>query len=139
MYEDLSKKIIELRIALRRVCMCEDGDKALLSLKTKVLFVVSQADKVSPSQLMSSLKIAKPNLTALAKEMEKDGLIVRSHTLIDRRTILYSITSKGRTYLDERVRRIAEVIGTAVESPKDGERVAYNIEELLSFLSFVSI
>lgn len=136
---ELAQKIVELRIALRRICMCENGDKQLLNLKTKALFVIAQSDKVSPSQLMSTLKIVKPNLTALAKELEKEELIIRSHTLMDRRAILYSVTPKGRAYLDERMRRIGEVVSTAIETPKDAERIALNIDDLLSFLSFVSI
>ena len=137
--KEIARKIVELRIALRRVCMCEDGDKALLSLKTKALFIISQSDRVSPSQLMNSLKIAKPNLTALAKELEKEELIMRSHTLIDRRTILYSITGKGRAYLEERIDRISALIGTAIETPKDADRISLSIDEILRFLSFVSI
>ena len=135
--EKLARKLIELRLALRRACMCEDGDKALLSLKTKALFVIAGAETVSPAQLMAELKIVKPNLTMIAKELEKEELIIRTHTLIDRRAILYGITAKGLAYLEERIARIAENLSlTADESV---ERAELSMDEVLRFLSHVGI
>jgi len=136
---ELAKKLIELRLALRRACMCEDGDKALLSLKTKALFVIAGAETVSPSQLMAELKIVKPNLTVLAKELEKDELIIRTHTLIDRRAVLYGITAKGRAYLEERIARIADNLRLDGLTESVGERAGLSMDEVLRFLSEVGI
>lgn len=53
MYE-LAEKIIELRLATRRACMCEGkgrSKKNTLSLKTKVLFLIGKntlPKKLSP-------------------------------------------------------------------------------------------
>ena len=103
-----AKKIVELRIATRRACMCEEGDKALISLKTKMLYVISTGgERVTPHDVMERLKILKPNLTSLSKELEKKGLITRTKTLMDRRSITYALTTAGEKYLETRLDRIA--------------------------------
>jgi len=135
--EQLATKLIELRLALRRACMCEDGDKALLSLKTKTLFVIAKSETVSPTQLMNELKVVKPNLTIIAKDLEREGLIIRTHTLIDRRAVLYGITAKGRAYLAERIGRIGE--GLALPSEQSAERALLSMDEVLRFLEDAGI
>ena len=132
----LSKKIIELRIATRRACMCEDGDKSLISLKTKMLFVIADGG-VNPPEIMARLKVLKPNLAAMSKELEGEGLITRAKTLTDRRSITYALTPEGEKYLEIRINRIADMLKGVY-----GEQAAYDdagrkIEEVLDFLSFL--
>jgi len=138
-YSQLVKKIIELRMATRRVCMCEEGDKALLSLKTKMLFIVSSGDRVTPQEIMSGLKILKPNLAAMSKELEDEGLILRTKSLLDRRGITYSLTPDGEKYLRERLGRIAQNLKGVYDAQEDYDKAERKIDDVLDFLSFLQM
>jgi DNA-binding MarR family transcriptional regulator len=136
-YSALARKIVDLRIAARLACMCEDGDKALLSLKTKFLYVLYGKDCVSPPEIMARLRILKPNLTTLAKALERENLICRSRTLLDRRGISYSLTERGQGYLDERLARIAENLKGIYDTQMEYDAAADKISDVLDFLSFL--
>ncbi len=103
----LAEKILELRLATRRVCMCEGKEgakKNTLSLKTKVLFLIGK--EYRPKEIISAMKIAKTNLALLTKEMANEGLIEKLKDGLDRREVTYSITQKGRDYLCSRLSSI---------------------------------
>ena len=101
---DIASNLIKLRLLTRRLLMCEDGEKKLISLKTKLLFLLSGGGR-TPVAIMDALKISKPNLTMLGNALYEEGLIERE-PLADRRSIQYLITDKGRSYLSERLKRI---------------------------------
>lgn len=104
---DLAEKIIELRLATRRACMCEGVEgakKNTLSLKTKVLFLIDKA--CTPKEIISAMRIAKTNLALITKEMADEGLIEKSKGNLDRREVTYSITRKGKEYLNLRLRSV---------------------------------
>lgn len=108
MYE-LAEKIIELRLATRRACMCEgkgQSKKNTLSLKTKVLFLIGK--KFSPKEIIVSLLIAKTNLALLTKDMAEEGLIVKEKGTLDKREVRYALTESGKNYLTERLKSIDE-------------------------------
>ena len=106
---DLAQKIIELRLATRRACMCEGRDqskKNTLSLKTKPLFLIDKG--CSPKEIIAALVIAKTNLALLTKDMAAEGLIVKTKGTLDRREVYYSLTDNGKKYLNERLFIIEE-------------------------------
>lgn len=106
---DLAQKIIELRLATRRACMCEGRDqskKNTLSLKTKTLFLIDKG--CSPKEIIAALVIAKTNLALLTKDMAAEGLIVKTKGTLDRREVCYSLTDNGKKYLNERLFIIEE-------------------------------
>ena len=106
---ELAEKIIELRLATRRACMCEGkgrSKKNTLSLKTKVLFLIGK--KYSPKEIIASLLIAKTNLALLTKDMAQEGLIVKEKSALDKREVCYTLTENGKNYLDERLKAIDE-------------------------------
>lgn len=106
---DLAQKIIELRLATRRACMCEGRDQAkknTLSLKTKTLFLIDKG--CSPKEIIAALVIAKTNLALLTKDMDAEGLIVKTKGTLDRREVYYSLTDNGKKYLNERLFIIEE-------------------------------
>lgn len=99
----LAEKIIELRLATRRACMCESAgssNKNTLSLKTKVLYLIYK--DCSPKEIIEILCIAKTNLAMLTREMAEEGLIVKSRGTLDRREVNYELTEKGKNYLTDR-------------------------------------
>lgn len=108
----LAQKIIELRLATRRACMCESGGakkKNTLSLKTKVLFLIEKGYSVR--DIISSLMIAKANLALIMTELCSEGLITKAKSLVDRREIKPELTDAGYRYLAERENAIEDEIG----------------------------
>lgn len=138
---ELAKSIIALRLSTRRACMCEgkgNTKKNTLSLKTKVLFLISEGCGVK--QIIASLFIAKTNLALLTRDMAEEGLIVKTKGSADRREVNFALTELGRAYLDERLAAIDENVGFQ-DSPEaekiiesaimllDGTSVAYTDED----------
>ena len=111
MYE-LADNIIKLRLATRKVCMCEgDAKKSTISLKTKVLALIERG--LSTREILLTLMIAKTNLALLTKEMAFEGLIEKSKGESDRREVRYSITKTGTEYLNERKKAIEESVSVS--------------------------
>lgn len=138
---DIAEKIIELRIATRRACMCEDSTKKkknTLSLKSKILFNLSKKS-LSPCELISSLQIAKANLTILTNQMVREGLIIKTKGTFDRREITYSITDEGREILKTKLDIIEKAFSTILTDEKDYNAAITKIDDVLSLLSFLAI
>lgn len=132
---ELAKSIIALRLSTRRACMCEgkgNTKKNTLSLKTKVLFLISEGCGVK--QIIASLFIAKTNLALLTRDMAEEGLIVKTKGSADRREVNFALTELGRAYLDERLAAIEENVGFK-DSP-DAEKI---IEAAIMLLDGTSV
>lgn len=132
---ELAKSIIALRLSTRRACMCEgkgNTKKNTLSLKTKVLFLISEGCGVK--QIIASLFIAKTNLALLTRDMAEEGLIVKTKGSADRREVNFALTELGRTYLDERLAAIEENVGF-----KDSPEAEKIIEAAIMLLDGTSV
>lgn len=132
---ELAKSIIALRLSTRRACMCEgkgNTKKNTLSLKTKVLFLISEGCGVK--QIIASLFIAKTNLALLTRDMTEEGLIVKTKGAADRREVNFALTELGRAYLDERLAAIEENVGF-----KDSPEAEKIIEAAIMLLDGTSI
>lgn len=105
----LEKLIIALRMELEKICDgfdTEDGNKkSNLTLKIKMLFLLSCHGELAPNALISSLGLAKSNLTILCRSLLSEGLIAVKKSETDKRTISYILTSKGdkqlKAYLNQ--------------------------------------
>ena len=132
---ELAKSIIALRLSARRACMCEgkgNTKKNTLSLKTKVLFLISEGCGVK--QIIASLFIAKTNLALLTRDMAEEGLIVKTKGSADRREVNFALTELGRAYLDERLAAIEENVGF-----KDSPEAEKIIEAAIMLLDGTSV
>lgn len=132
---ELAKSIIALRLSTRRACMCEgkgNTKKNTLSLKTKVLFLISEGCGVK--QIIASLFIAKTNLALLTRDMAEEGLIVKTKGSADRREVNFALTELGRAYLDERLAAIEENVGF-----KDSPEAEKIIEAAIMLLNGTSV
>ncbi len=132
---ELAKSIIALRLSTRRACMCEgkgNTKKNTLSLKTKVLFLISEGCGVK--QIIASLFIAKTNLALLTRDMAEEGLIVKTKGSADRREVNFALTELGRAYLDERLAAIEENVGF-----KDSPEAEKIIESAIMLLDGTSV
>ncbi len=136
----LADKIIELRIATRRACMCENTDnnkKSTLSLKTKILYLISK--NCNPKEITLMLCIAKTNLALIAKSLIADGLIVRHRGLRDKREISYTLTAKGKKYLNSCLEIIESNFKNIFADEKEYAQAIEKIDQVLDTFSYVSI
>ena len=77
--DNFAKTLVKLRLATRKVCMCEADEKQkknTLSLKTKVLFLIGEG--YDTAQIISTLLIAKTNLALLTKQLADGGFIEKT-------------------------------------------------------------
>lgn len=99
----LERLLIKLRIELEKLCDGFDAEdankKSNLTLKMKVLFCLSDCGELSPNYIISTLGIAKSNLTILCRSMLEEGLIASRKSETDKRNITYIITNKGEKQL----------------------------------------
>lgn len=134
----LAEKLVQLRIATRGVTMCESlngKQKNTLSLKTKILFLLKDND-LPPIDIMTSLHLAKTNLALLTGEMARDGLITKEKQARDKRIIYYSLTDKGRDYLEARL----QIIETALKKAfgkEEYDKAYETLDEAVNVLSFL--
>lgn len=135
---NLSEKLVQLRIATRGVTMCESMNgkqKNTLSLKTKILFLLKDKD-LPPIDIMTSLHLAKTNLALLTSEMARDGLITKDRQARDKRIIYYSLTDKGRSYLEARLNIIESTLQKAFNNEEYNKAYAA-LDEAVNVLSFL--
>lgn len=133
---DIADKIIELRLATRKACMCEGScNKSTLNLKTKVLFLIDKG--YSAKDIIATLSIAKTNLALLTSALEKDGLIKKIQRARDKREKAYYITEKGETFLYERKRVINDSFARIFSDDEQFDDACAKVDEVLSLLSFI--
>lgn len=134
----ISEKLVELKILLRRACMCEGGaaKKSTLSLKTKVLYLLKNRP-LKAGEIMSSLCIAKPNVTALTNGLEAEGLIEKTRGSVDRREVSLSLTDAGHEYLQERLDIIESGFKNILTDTEEYDSACGTIDEIIGLLSFL--
>lgn len=135
----LSEKLVDLRIATRGATMCETAcgkNKNTLSLKTKILFLLRNKS-LQPIDLLTSLKLAKANLALLTTEMAKEGLIQKDKQNYDKRVVAFSITDKGREYLETRLSVIENSLKKAFPTAEEYNSATKALDAATDVLSFL--
>ncbi|MDD7157814.1 MAG: MarR family winged helix-turn-helix transcriptional regulator [Firmicutes bacterium] len=135
----ISERVIDLRIATRRACMCENVSgkgKNTLSLKTKVLYLI--AHDCGPRDIQLILCIAKTNLALITASLTKQGLIVKSRDYNDRRHVRYAVTGKGRKYLSTCLDVIEKSFASAFPDKESYGDALKKLEDALEVFSFIN-
>lgn len=70
-------------------------------LKIKVLYFISQYENLSVSMIIDKLGLKKSNFALMAKELEKEGLVISKQGEIDKRCRMMSLTEKGKAQLSD--------------------------------------
>lgn len=84
-----------------------------------VLMVLWEQDGVPVGTLSKRLFLDSGTLTPLLKKMEQEGLVERRRSAFDERSVLISLTDKGRT-LKEQVKDVPSCMGKCVPlSPEE--------------------
>ena len=137
--KELAEKVVELRLASRRACMCENQDnvkKSTLSLRTKVLYLISKG--CSPKEITLRLCIAKTNLALITTALVNGGLILKTRNTKDKREIIFSLTAKGKKELNDCLETIAEAFKNILTGSKEKNDAIRKIDEVLEIFSYLS-
>ena len=136
---ELANRIVDLRLSLRRACMCENTDnnkKSTLSLKTKVLFLISRG--ANAKEITLTLCIAKTNLALITSSLIEDGFIVKSKNPKDKREIIFTATAKGKRYLSNCLDVIEQSFKNILTEKKEYADAVQKLDGVLEILSFLS-
>ena len=77
---------------------------------------------LSPGDLLATTMVSSGTMTNRLDQLEKAGLVVRSHNPEDRRSVIIALTEKGRTVVDEAVAAHVANQHRLVESLSSEER-----------------
>lgn len=97
-----ARNLLKLAIDLQNFCESSDNkelNKNILSIKFKILLLIQEYGKVSPSTLVEQLKIAKSNIALFCKQLLIEQYIVSKQDEFDHRIIYYCLTKKGDKYV----------------------------------------
>lgn len=132
----IQEQIIQLRILLQNVCDGFDNEnfnkKTTLTMRTKVLYVISRNENCTPSTLINTLGIAKSNLALLCKGLCDDGVIETTKSNGDRRNVYYNLTSKGERELVEFYFMMASDLKLTAREQKSMEK---KFDDIINFLN----
>ena len=134
---DLAKNIIKSKILTQNACESFDksnNKKDSLPINIKILYMIQEYGKVSPTLLIDKLYIAKSNLALLCKQLIASGYIVSSPDLIDRRVIYYCLTEQGEDYLNHKLYAIQKNICSEL-SQEDLEQLNTHLQQINKILS----
>lgn len=97
------------------------SEMGITSSQAHVLSTLNDEDGLPLSTIGKKVFLDKPAITGLADRLEKDGLVVRRRTPIDRRVIRLFLTDKGKTIVSQYDHTIREIDEDLVSMLTDGE------------------
>ena len=132
----ISEKLIELRIATRYACNADAAKGSAVTLKTKLLYLLSKKPH-TPPELMSRLCMVKSNLAILCNKAISEELIEKQKLETDKRIVCYSITPKGKNLLNETLSILENEFKRILTSHKEYNDGIDKIDAVLHLLSFL--
>ncbi len=119
----IAKTILELNFKvsslIENALIGADGKKGCFSLADKVLFSIEMQGVCHPQYLIRELGIKKTNLAIICNGLEKDGLLVKNKLEGgDGRAICYTLTEKGKAYVDDCYKKIYNTLSIAKDELK---------------------
>lgn len=135
----LQKQLVSLRIILQKLCDGFDtkdaSKKSVLTMKHKVLFLLSDNGETTPSYLIEKLCIAKSNLALLCKGMLIEGLISSKKKETDKRNITYVITAKGEKELQNFLTDMASENVALNKTDREVKLIEKKLDDVINFLN----
>ena len=87
----------------------DNFNKEIFSVKFKILFFVYKYKKLSPSEIVKFLSMAKSNVALFCKQLIKEQLIISSCDELDHRIIYYCLTKKGEKFVQNNLNLLEEL------------------------------
>lgn len=99
-FADVIQRYINLRI--------QDNETSWLRANA-ILFIITRGGRITPSQLADILLRSRNSVTKIVEGLEKDGLVKRTHSDEDRRTVYIEVTQAGLEYIMRRLRAVTRL------------------------------
>ena len=131
MANSFAEDVVVLKLLADRLCEGKNKCNGLFLVSYQILFVLSEEEFVSPKKLVEDLGIAKSNLALIAKSMQNKGLLSVSKDEKNRKEIYYSITSKGKEMLANKVAQIDNQVSPQLKEQKALLDKAINVLKLV--------
>jgi DNA-binding MarR family transcriptional regulator len=113
----LCKSYYDFKYSLFKVIDSLCKPEKLTGMQAMLLFMLRSEGAVSVGSLSSLLNITQSNASALCKKLEKDGLIARTRSKSDERTVLITLAENGNETLDRMLKRGAKISASLEEIP----------------------
>lgn len=82
----------------------QDGfNKEIFSVKFKILFLIFKHKKLSPSQIVEFLSMAKSNVALFCKQLINEQFIISANDQLDHRILYYCLTKKGERFVEKQL------------------------------------
>jgi DNA-binding MarR family transcriptional regulator len=124
----LCKSYYDFKYSLFKVIDSLCKVEKLTAMQAMMLFMLKSEGAISVGSLSSLFNMTQSNASALCKKLEKDGLIERSRSKSDERTVLITLSEKGEQMLGRMLARGAGIGEAMDEIPR--ERLDTIIETL---------
>ncbi len=118
----LCKSYYDFKAALFRVIDSMCKPEGLTSMQTLMLFLLKSEARTTVGDLGAHFNITQSNASAMCKKLEKDGLIKRTRSKADERTVLLTLTEEGEASIErmlERGKRFAEELSELPQEQLD--------------------
>ena len=79
----------------------------------------------------------KSNLALLARSCIADGYIAKAHRSDDMRALTYSLTEKGKEYLDSLLDEIERKFDTVITNEDEKAGACENLDSVIALLSYL--
>lgn len=102
-----------------------------------LLYVIQRHERCRLSKLAEIIEVKPSAITVMIDRLEKAGYVKRAHDPLDRRSILVELTPKGRTILEETMKKRNEVLKEQLLQlkPEEVQLLAELLEKLVSLKS----
>lgn len=131
----LSEKLYQLCCNTHNLCKRQNSElyKDLFSIQYSILFYLYKNNKVTPTELVQNLGIAKSNIATFCKNLEKKKQITHVKSEEDKRSICYTLTDYGKKYVVKLQEKFCDVLGGSFSSSSERE-VANKLQEILDLI-----
>ena len=104
--------------------------------QAQVLRVLRRSGSVPTGRLAAELRTSAPAVTQLTDRLIRKGLIERQTAVGDRRTVLVSLSGKGKRLVDQFRKRRREIFSQALSQMETAERaeVIASLEKVITAL-----
>lgn len=90
-----------------------------------------------PREIMDALCMNKSNLALLARSCIEDGYVIKARKSDDMRALSYSITEKGKEYLDSLLQEIERKFDTVITTENEKSAACENLDGVIELLSYL--
>ncbi len=115
----LCKSYYDLKYSLFKVIehMCKE--EGLTVLQTMMLFLIRSEGNLSVGDLSNYFNITHSNASTLCKKLEKDGLLCRTRSKKDERSVLISVTEQGTDMIERMLERGKSIASSLNDIPQE--------------------